>query len=294
MVEEAYSHLVEKLRAAYRRMQVREMLQGISKFLVVALAAVIAVSAVEAVGRFSTVGRLMLLVMLGLVSVAALVKCLVLPLLQQHFDPDVVAKVVGEAFPSLKDRLVNALQVYREASENPFAIAALEHVERETATLHFEQAVSLDKAKKASGAAAASVMVAALLFAFSPLGLNKALVRVIKFNEDFTPPPPFRIVSLSKDIEIAKGGDAELRFRVIDNPESEVAIEVRRLTLKLLDENGFEWQELKLVQDSAGEFAYQLKNQKQPLIYFAESNVAGRIISSEKHRVTERKKNKKK
>jgi hypothetical protein len=286
MVEEAYSHLVEKLRAAYRRMQVREMLQGISKFLVVALAAVIAVSAVEAVGRFSTVGRLMLLVMLGLVSVAALVKCLVLPLLQQHFDPDVVAKVVGEAFPSLKDRLVNALQVYREASENPFAIAALEHVERETATLHFEQAVSLDKAKKASGAAAASVMVAALLFAFSPLGLNKALVRVIKFNEDFTPPPPFRIVSLSKDIEIAKGGDAELRFRVIDNPESEVAIEVRRLTLKLLDENGFEWQELKLVQDSAGEFAYQLKNQKQPLIYFAESNVAGRIISSEKHRVS--------
>jgi hypothetical protein len=286
MVEETYSHLLEKLRAAYRRMQVRELLQGVSKFLVVVLAAVIAVSAVEAVGRFATVGRLMLLMMLGLVSMAALIKFLVLPLLQKSFDPDAVAKVVGEAFPSLKDRLVNALQVYHESAGNPFAAAALKRVEKEAAPFNFEQAISLDKAKKTGGVAATSVMVAALLFALSPLGLNKALVRIVKFNEDFTPPPPFKIISLSKDIEIAKGGDAELRFRVVENPESETPLEVRRLTLKLIDENGFEWQELKLVQDSTGEFAYQLKNQKQPLVYFAESDVAGKIISSEKHRLT--------
>jgi hypothetical protein len=286
MVEETYSHLLEKLRAAYRRMQVRELLQGVSKFLVVVLAAVIAVSAVEAVGRFATIGRLMLLMMLGLVSMAALIKFLVLPLLQKSFDPDAVAKVVGEAFPSLKDRLVNALQVYHESAGNPFAAAALKRVEKEAAPFNFEQAISLDKAKKTGGVAATSVMVAALLFALSPLGLNKALVRIVKFNEDFTPPPPFKIISLSKDIEIAKGGDAELRFRVVENPESETPLEVRRLTLKLIDENGFEWQELKLVQDSTGEFAYQLKNQKQPLVYFAESDVAGKIISSEKHRLT--------
>jgi hypothetical protein len=286
MVEETYSHLLEKLRAAYRRMQVRELLQGVSKFLVVVLAAVIAVSAVEAVGRFATVGRLMLLMMLGLVSMAALIKFLVLPLLQKSFNPDAVAKVVGEAFPSLKDRLVNALQVYHESAGNPFAAAALKRVEKEAAPFNFEQAISLDKAKKTGGVAATSVMVAALLFALSPLGLNKALVRIVKFNEDFTPPPPFKIISLSKDIEIAKGGDAELRFRVVENPESETPLEVRRLTLKLIDENGFEWQELKLVQDSTGEFAYQLKNQKQPLVYFAESDVAGKIISSEKHRLT--------
>lgn len=148
MVEETYSHLLEKLRAAYRRMQVRELLQGVSKFLVVVLAAVIAVSAVEAVGRFATVGRLMLLMMLGLVSMAALIKFLVLPLLQKSFDPDAVAKVVGEAFPSLKDRLVNALQVYHESAGNPFAAAALKRVEKEAAPFNFEQAISLDKAKK--------------------------------------------------------------------------------------------------------------------------------------------------
>lgn len=283
MTEQAYRQLIEKLQAAYRKMRLQDALSGFSKFLIAALVSVIGVATLEAIGKFSSVGRLMLLVALGATSLVAFVWFFFLPLLQKQFDPDAIAKTVGEAFPSLKDRLVNALQIYRESRENPFAAAALTKVEREAEPLRFEEGISFDGAKKSGSVAATGLVVTALLFAISPLGLNKALTRIVKFHQDFTPPPPFEVVSLSKDVEVSKGCDADVRFKVIANPEAETFLDVRRLTLRLLDENGFELQDLKLVQDSAGEFSYRLKNQKRPLIYFAESDVAGKVIASEKH-----------
>ncbi len=283
MAEQTYQQLTEKLRAAYRKMQVQDAISGFSKFMVVVLASLISVATLESIGKFSSVGRLLLLVMLGVVSLGACLWFFVLPLLQKQFNPDAIAKAVGEAFPNLKDRLINALQIYREARENPFAVAALTSVEKEAEPLRFEEAISFESAKKSGGVAATGLLVTALLFAISPLGLNKALTRIVKFNQDFTPPPPFEIVSLSKDVEVAKGSDAIVRFKVVDHPDAETHLDVNRLTLKLLDENGFELQDLKLVQDSAGEFTYLLKNQKQPLLYFAESNLAGKVISSQKH-----------
>lgn len=68
MAERTYQQLTEKLRAAYRKMQVQDAISGFSKFMVVVLASLISVAALESIGKFSSVGRFLLLVVLGVVS----------------------------------------------------------------------------------------------------------------------------------------------------------------------------------------------------------------------------------
>ncbi|MCS7013542.1 MAG: hypothetical protein NZM05_07925 [Chloroherpetonaceae bacterium] len=285
MEEKIYTHLLEKLRATYQKIQVRDALGGLAKFVLATLGAMLAVAAVESVAKLDSIGRLLLLVLLIGTSVASLLYFVVLPLLQRTFSPDEIAKLVGEFFPNLQDRLINVLQVYRDARSNPFAVAALAKVGKDTEPMDFRAAVSFEKIKPVGSAAVVGAVATALVFSLSPLGLNRALVRIIRFSEDFTPPPPFQILSLSRDVEVAKGSDAEVRFKVVPNPEAETVLEVRRLTLRLYDLSGFELQDIKLLQDSAGEFSYRLRNQRQDLLYFAESDVAGKTIRSDRHYV---------
>lgn len=285
MEERIYTHLIAKLKAAYQRLQLRNTLEAVAKFLLTVLGTALAVATIESIAKLDSTGRLLLLLVLIGASVASFLYFLALPLAQRAFHPDAMAQLVGEFFPNLNDRLVNALQVYRESPQNPFAQAALAKVEQDTQPLDFRQAISFEKIKPVGSAAVLSAVVAVVVFSLSPLGLNRALLRIVKFSEDFSPPPPFQILSLSKDVEVAKGGDAEVRFKVVPTPEAETPLEVRRLTLRLYDLSGFELQDIKLLQDSAGEFSYRLRNQRQDLIYLAESDVAGKPIRSDRHRV---------
>lgn len=284
MANHIYDDLINRLKSVYQRERLRLAASGLSKCLLLVFTLSVVVAALESVGRFGSAGRFTLLALLVMTSVFGLLWFFLLPLVREKFNPDNAAKKIGEAFPHLKDRLLNAMQVYREQRENPFTVRALERVAEETKRENFVSSIDFTGVKKIGGAAASSMVLAAALFAFSPTGLGDALHRVVNFNKDFTPPAPFRVVSLSKNVETAKGADAEVKFR-IDIIDGSPTLDVRRISLKLADANGFEVQNITLTKDSTGVFAYRLRNQKQELSYFGEAEAFGKKIRSETHTI---------
>ncbi|MFQ3597198.1 MAG: DUF4175 family protein, partial [Chloroherpetonaceae bacterium] len=283
MTNSHYDHLLRRLYAVYQRAQLKAALVGVCRLAVLVCVVMLAVASLEWALRLSSAWRLVLLVLMVFSCVGAVVWFVVVPLIKYPFNPDAVAKAIGEAFPTLRDRLLNAMQVFRQLPENPFAQRELDRVAEQSAALDFNQAVSFQDSKNWLMATPLVLIASLLALLFSPMG--EGLGRVIAFQNDFTPPPPFQIVSLSKDVSLTKGKDAELKFAVVPT-DSNKMFDVRRLSVKFLDENGFEIQEAKVFRDSSGAFAYKLRAPEKPLIYFAEFSELSKPIQSQKHRLT--------
>ncbi|MCS6988870.1 MAG: hypothetical protein NZM06_05065 [Chloroherpetonaceae bacterium] len=277
-----YDELLSRLRAVHRKATFKTALVGACKVASLALGAMWLAAVAEWAFRLSSPWRMALFALVALVLVGAAIWFLIFPLVQRRFNPDDVARELGKAFPALRDRLLNAMQVFRESPDNPFAVVELRKVSELCAPLNFGEAVRFEDSRKLLIGAPTWLLLTAFAFWFSPLG--SAWGRVMAFGEDFSPPPPFRIVSLTKDVQITKGKDAELRFALVPT-DSLNPLDVRRLSVKFLDENGFEVQEAKTFRDSSGAFSYKLRSPETSLQYFAEFAELSKPIRSETHRL---------
>ncbi len=282
MTDQTYDQLTARLRAVHHKAQLNTALLGAAKTVLCVCGVMLVVSSVEWALHLSSAWRFAMLMLIVASAIGSLVWFLVLPLITRRFNPDEVAKRVGDVFPALHDRLLNAMQVFRQSPENPFAQLELRIIAERSSSLNFSEAISFEDSRTWLIAAPLCALFSLFLFLIAPIG--DALNRVVAFNEDFTPPPPFQIISLSKDIALTKGRDAELKF-VIAPTDSNKNFDVRRLSVKFLDENGFEIQVAKAFRDSSGSFAYKLRAPEKPLIYFAEFAELSKPIQSEKHRL---------
>lgn len=282
MTHQIYDELRLRLRAVHRKAQLKRALEGASQTTLVALGALLLAASAEWAFRLPSAWRFGLLASALLASAGAAFAFLALPLARRRFNSDEVARDLGKAFPILRDRLLNAMQVFRDSPDNPFAAVELRKVAELSSSLTFGDAVRFEDSRRWFWGAGLALMASGALLWLSPLG--SALGRVVAFNEDFSPPPPFRIVSLSQDVRVTKGKDAELRFMLVPTDTANV-LEARRLAVKFLDENGFELQEAKMFRDSSGAFSYKLRSPEKPLRYFAEFSDLSKPIRSETHRI---------
>ena len=59
-----------------------------------------------------------------------------------------IAKIVGDKFPTLRDRVINAIQVFRESPENPFAQIELRIISEEVLKEPLTDAIDYRDSKK--------------------------------------------------------------------------------------------------------------------------------------------------
>jgi hypothetical protein len=221
MTNRTYDQLIARLRAVYHKAQMKTALLGAAKTVLCVCGVMFVVSSVEWALRTSNLWRFAILMLIVASAVSSLVWFLVLPFIKHRFNPDEIAKKVGDVFPALHDRLLNALQVFRQSPENPFAQIELRSVAERASSLNFVDTVRFDDSRKWLVVAPLCALFSLLLFLISPMG--DALNRVVAFHEDFTPPPPFQIISLSKDIALTKGRDAELKFVIVPTDSNNFA-----------------------------------------------------------------------
>ncbi|ACF13109.1 hypothetical protein Ctha_0639 [Chloroherpeton thalassium ATCC 35110] len=289
-----YAVLTERLRAVFRKEQQFMLLGGAMRALAAIFGLALSVALSESIFRFSGAGRLRLLVFFASGVLFAIGGLTLWPVFRHQFHLEDIAKKVGVKFPVLHDKLLNALQIFHDTQDaeksNPFAEAELERVEKSARNLDFLEAVGDEKLKKNAVFSGAILFVISVCFAMFHADLGAAVHRLQYFDKEFILPDPFKIISLSKNIEITKGNDALLRFRIAPDSslfkDEDDAPEVRKLNLKLVDLQGFELQKLTLFADSSRHFSYKLRSQKKSVVYFAESKENGdRLIKSEKYQV---------
>ena len=219
-----YMEVTGKLAEVKRKETARRLGEGI--FLVAALlCSVLLVSlGVEALAYLGTIPRTILFALVVLFAVGLAVWFIgrhlgrLLGILRP--EPDAVtARKVGAAFPSIKDRLVNVLQLFPERDLTTlYSVdlidASFEDLRRDIAPIDFASIVDAKLMRKwgrVAGLVAVAGITLVLLF---PMAIRGAANRLWNYSETFSAPAPFELHVEPGNREVVKGENVQVVVRV--------------------------------------------------------------------------------
>ena len=137
----------------------------------------------------------------------------------KKIDYDDLAKKLGERIPSIKDNLLNVLQISRTQEprygySNDLVENSIKTIKSKIETVDFD--IILDKeilVKPRNYALTAIISFLTLLFFFGSLFVGSSN-RIIHFTQTFQPPAPFTISIMPGNIEITKGDSVKIFISV--------------------------------------------------------------------------------
>lgn len=139
------------------------------------------------------------------------------PLLFFHYPPDeVLAEQIGSTFPQIKDKLLNALQVYQKRIERKNQVSFVLATEALKQAVSQIQGIDLKKAVPLqplfSSVKTLSVMLGVSLFflLWIPGQFKEAFVRWSHPNTHYVPEFPYPLVFKPGSVQILKGQDVEI------------------------------------------------------------------------------------
>jgi len=271
----SYHAIVAKLHQLRQRKKRVALLNSTLLFFALALGAGLILLSVESLLQLPRQGRWILDALALVGMVAAWVMTMGGALVSLFFRPaspsnDDLAVEVGAKFPDVRDRLVNALQVYRKHQHNPegysleLADASLAEVATEVHGLEFSRVVDWSPTRKRAKAAAAVAVASVITLAgFSP-SLEKAAWRLTHPSLEVIEGATFRLTVEPGNVEVLKGSNVTLRITSEGEPLSQVTLHLARVGT-LTDETKI------LSARSPNRFAYEIAGIKDSTEYFVEA-----------------------
>ncbi|UPL49070.1 DUF4175 domain-containing protein [Hymenobacter sublimis] len=135
--------------------------------------------------------------------------------LRRMLSDEQAARRVGELFPDVQDKLLNALQLRGQAQENALLAASLEQRAGQLRGVEFTQGINIQAQSKPLWkyvAIPAAVVVLVLLI--YPSLFVQGTERILNYDRKYSPPAPFRFVVENKNLTAFKGEDYTLNVTV--------------------------------------------------------------------------------
>jgi hypothetical protein len=130
-----------------------------------------------------------------------------------------IANLIRRHFPDIDDKLLNLLELrtFSSASENALLAAAIQKKTEELAPIPFARAINLKVNWKLARYLAIPVLLFLLLGVVMPDVLTNGTTRLLNYNQEFIPPPPFQIIVENHPDELIAGQDFKLTAKVDGN-----------------------------------------------------------------------------
>ncbi len=109
------------------------------------------------------------------------------------------ARLIGDYFPGVKDRLVNLIQLSATA-DSTLAQASILQKSREFEPIAFETGIRLDQNKKYLKYLLIPAGILLLIFIFNRSVITQSTNRIVNFNQKFSPQAPFSFTVLNKSL----------------------------------------------------------------------------------------------
>ena len=182
---------------------------------------------------------------------------------------EATAKKVGAAFPSIKDHLVNILQLYPGSEQtrlySPELIdASFGDARKEIEPCDFTTIVDRSETKSLVGRVGVIAAVACVLVVLFPSSFSAAFTRLLNYGTEFGTPPSFRFIVEPGSKEVVKGETVRLHVRVEGVPLKEIT-----LATKPEGQRDYEFRRINAGQD--GTFGYDFALLKMSTRYFVSS-----------------------
>lgn len=265
-----YNKLLDRLnrfRVSEKRVH---LITGLLRFTIIAVGGVLMMSIVEALFRLSVPGRIAVDIILLTIIISALIAFVARPLLMlfRPATPDDVALALraGRHFGHIRDRLADAIQLFRKHDDNQegysmeLADASLATIYHDTRNDDFGEVVTrrpmLQSVKWLLAVTLASIVIFVL---FSALG--QASIRLAQPTREFPRYPGFTMQVIPGDIEVLKGSDLDLVLRTGEHTSSEVGLYLKPEKAVSFEHQGLSKSEV---------FEYRLSDLRHDLQYYFE------------------------
>jgi hypothetical protein len=259
----------EKVRKKENRLS---LLSGLQLAILIILGLVLGAVVCEEIFLIGIAGRtvLFLFVLAGIATVLAWF--IVRPLLRlagilPSINNATISGVVGNHFPSIRDRLLDAMQMYeqREKLQQHYSLALIDasfaDLHAQIQQLDFSEAVRTGWVRRLRKYVAYAFGVAVLVLVISPSGFFTSLYRIAHFQESFASPLPVRFVIDPGNVNAIRGQSVPITVRTEGKAVSSISFNSRQQ-----GQVDFDHQELK----RQGEiFHTELSNIKSSTEYYA-------------------------
>jgi len=168
------------------------------------------------------------------------------------------AQLIGNYFPSIKDRLVNLLQLSSN-HESGLAIASVQQKTKEFEPLAFDSVIHLEQNKKYLKYLAIPVGIIALLLILNESIITQSTNRIVNFNQQFSPQAPFEFTLQNESLIGFFNEDFTLTFLLDGTAVPETAYLVVGT------------QRLKMESAGNGFFEYTFEKIQQPISFQIEA-----------------------
>lgn len=211
------SELLIKLDEFIRKYYKNRLLRGAIFFTGAVLSFFLLVSLLEYFGRFNTTFRTILFYSFLLFTGAILYRFILIPLFKLYkignrLDYETASEIIGKHFSSIKDKLLNTLQLsqqYQNEFDNIFLAASIDQKTAELRPIRFSSAIDFKGNKRYLKYAVGPMAVLILIMIIAP-GFKETTTRLIQHDKHFAVPAPFEFVLNNKLLEAGQNEDFEL------------------------------------------------------------------------------------
>lgn len=223
----SFEDLIKQVDAFIRKYYKNLMLRGAFLFMVIFLATFLVVAGLEYIGRFNSYVRAGLLFSFIGVNLYVLVKNFVIPLSKlysfgKRIDRYQAAKIIGQFFPNVNDRLLNTLQLQNAAESNPRNIellrASVNQNAKKLSVLSFTNAIDYKENKRFLKYFLPLVLTFVLLGVFLPDLFSDSSKRLLNYNTTFVEPADFTFELLTDDLLVEEGKPFTIEVKMNPKP----------------------------------------------------------------------------
>jgi hypothetical protein len=285
-----YKEIIGKLNNLTRKEYAYYALTGIQFAVIACVSSFFIFSVMELIFHFSVPVRTVLFFLFLLVSAGTFFYYFLRPAagyfnLFTKTDHYNTARKVGNNFPSIKDDLLNAMQLVSvnniPGRYSPGLIdAAFRQVYNKTRSIEFEKIVSFKKSKTLLLYTGGIILFTAVLFA-DVSDLRAASGRLIDFGTEYIPPAKYIFIVNPGNTSVTKGEDVNISVKVMSNssiPGLSKIVKPGDVKIAVKSEEQTEFEYKPLNADSSGIYWFSLSAVRNSFKYFVK---AEDVISEE-------------
>ncbi|MDY5968949.1 MAG: DUF4175 family protein [Bacteroidales bacterium] len=212
--------IIEKLDNFIRKYYKNKLIRGMLYSAATLLSLFIAVVALERFGYFSTGVRTFLFWFYIVVGCVLLGTSVVSPLLKmrglgKRIDNEAAARIIGQHFPEVKDRLLNLLQLEERSAaptgqQTELLRAAIDQKAEQLRPVPFANAIDLKANRKYVKYVAMPALAIVVALVVAPSFVTAPSRRLIDHNTAYERPAPFSFTVLNDSLQAVRGEDFSL------------------------------------------------------------------------------------
>lgn len=218
-----YDWLISRLDAFIRKYYANQLIRGALVLFICLLAYILAASVGEYFLYMPVWLRVAVVSIFAVAGVAALVIWIIIPLfklsrLGKVISHEQAALIIGRHFPEVSDKLLNILQLKKQAdnsvSSRELIEASIDQKAAQISVVPIAAAIDLSKNRRYLRYLVPLLLIAILILIFTPTVFTDASARLLQPTKTFERPAPFQFIITNDKLQAIRNGDFNLQVKV--------------------------------------------------------------------------------